>query len=83
MPQWYYVGTTTQSKESVVKKRLRSKHIGYRTKRHPAEIGDGIYGKGTDFYVSKSRYYEAENLFIQWEEQGTVLIITTAVASGI
>ena len=83
MPQWYYVGTTTQSRETEVKKRLRAKHIGYRTKRHESEIGDGIYGPGTDFYVAKSRYYEAENLFTRWEEEGTVLIITTAQAAGI
>lgn len=83
MPKWYYIGTSPQSKESIVKKRLRQKHIGYRTKRHESEIGDGIYGPGTDFYVAKSRYHEAENLFTRWEEEGTVLIITTAVASGI
>ena len=83
MPEWCYVGTAPASRANDVKKRLRRKGIGFTTKSHPGEIGDGIYGPGVDFYVGKSRYFEAETYFTRWEEEGTVVIITTAVAAGL
>ena len=80
MPQWCYVGTAPRSRADAVKKRLRKRGIGYKTESHPAEIGDSIYGPGTDFYVGKSRYYEAENMMSVLEEEGVVIIITSAIS---
>lgn len=83
MPQWCYVGTAPASRADDVKKRLRKRRIGYTTKSHPSEIGDGVYGDGVDFYVGRSRYYEAQNMMSAWEEEGVVVIIITAAQAGL
>ncbi len=83
MTNYVYIGSTSESDMPAVKKSLTRRGMKVKTvHKTKGEWGDGIIGSGYDFYVAESRVHEADSVMHSWEEDGVVVIISSAVSGG-